>query len=932
MTDTNYFLGIDLGTTNSVISYINVTDNNKIIANIVSIPRRSDTGSLTNDKHLPSIVYYQKDSNHSFLPIVGDFAKAQFSKRPGYVVKSVKSSIGRESIPDINNELPDQKPEDVTAQIINQLLQGAKTKLLLNKVPDDVIITVPASFDGDQCMATLKAAEKAGVNAFGENGKPKNILLYEPKAVLYDIINSQMNGEIPKSIINLSSPKTVLVYDIGGGTLDVSLHLISQGEKGDLLNIEDLAISRYSQIGGDNFDRLIAEKLCNEFIEIHQGMFIITDQARKEITNICLNKAENLKIDMTADYEIMKSRGQDLPNNHEVSISEVNLYSGYPFERYISKSELIEIIKPLLGYDLTLESAKDLNKLKSNQIDNIIYPILDVIVKAENKCGKTVPIDYVVLNGGMSKFFPIIERLETFFNKKLIVLNDPDMSVAKGAAIYHYYLHKYKIQSHFEGFIENEQTGIKAVDGNKKSNFEEKAGQLIASSPISNSNIMKIGHIQNDTLNLEISGDRVYSIVPAGTPLPFKSKPLHVLMLPKDCNEIRLPFYYGSGNTTQWPNRKIAERRLQFKKIHKADTPISIQVAIDEFGIITVHTWITDKETELGTVTIAKGQETNNNEHQKVTLPANNQGIKVDFRHECKKLSKLINQRNNQVKNPLLHRTVNNQIKELKKRMRTANNPEDAGNEIYSALHKYNSIPSYTGILLGIGAKLYHFWEDTDKEYFHNYAITIIKEIAQNLDNIKMRDYHIQAINVLAAIGNKNDIPVLETLLLKGGKNVSPLAAVALAKIKSNPEPIIKLFLNTSKKDLSRIDSFVWAIGKLCSREIGAYNDIARLEQSATRIFSYLNSNSLNYNIKSTLLYAIGELCDCRSKIVNPISLNYIKMARECIKKFEVEILNTEYEHICKNKLKLTKAMINGINLEKDDNAQLLALRKRFDE
>ena len=131
--------------------------------------------------------------------------------------------MGKDYVPDMNVNLSDQKPEDVSARILNQLIQGAKTKLMLDKVPNDVIITVPASFDGDQCKATFEAAKKAGIQAYGSQNRPKNILLYEPKAVLYDIVNSQMNGEIPQSILDVSSPKTVLVYDIGGGTLDVSL-------------------------------------------------------------------------------------------------------------------------------------------------------------------------------------------------------------------------------------------------------------------------------------------------------------------------------------------------------------------------------------------------------------------------------------------------------------------------------------------------------------------------------------------------------------------------------------------------------------------------------------------------------------------------------------------------------------------------------------
>lgn len=377
MMNTNFFLGIDLGTTNSVLSYI-VNKDNEINAKILDIPRISDTGSQISSKTLPSVVYYKAEKDGTFLPIVGDFAKAQYGKRQGFVIKSVKSSMGKGYVPDMNVDLPDQKPEDVSARILNQLIQGAKKKLMLHEKPDDVIITVPASFDGDQCKATLDAAQKAGIQAYGSHGKPKNILLYEPKAVLYDLVNSHVKNEATSEMIDVSTPKTIMVYDIGGGTLDVSLHKVSQGEKGELLNIEDLAISRYSQIGGDNFDAMIAVHLCDDFLENTKGMFNVTEQVRKEIMSKCLKKAEILKIEMSQAYDIMATNEQVLPDDHEESISEINFYNGCPFERYVTKAEMLSFIQPLMGEGLTLASANKLQSLRKRIINRCIEKNMDL--------------------------------------------------------------------------------------------------------------------------------------------------------------------------------------------------------------------------------------------------------------------------------------------------------------------------------------------------------------------------------------------------------------------------------------------------------------------------------------------------------------------------------------------------------------------------
>ncbi|WP_293986391.1 Hsp70 family protein [uncultured Megasphaera sp.] len=941
MMDINYFLGIDLGTTNSVLSYINVTDDNKIVANIVNVPRISDTGSQITDKMLPSVVYYKKGKDGTFQPIVGDFAKAQYGKRQGFIIKSVKSSMGKDSVPDMNVDLPDQKPEDVSARILNQLIQGAKKKLMLDKAPDDVVITVPASFDGDQSKATLDAAQKAGIQAYGSHGKPKNILLYEPKAVLYDIVNSQMNGEIPSSIMDVSTPKNVLVYDIGGGTLDVSLHEISQGEKGELLNIKDLAISRYSQIGGDNFDAMIATHLCDEFLESTQGMFNVTEQVRKEIMATCLKKAEILKIEMNEAYNIMASRGQVLPDDHEESISEINLYNGCPFERYVTKAELLSFIQPLMGEGLSLASAKKMQSLRADQVDNIIYPILDVMVKAKAKCGHDVPIDYVVLNGGMSKFFPVVERLERFFGHKLITLNDPDMSVAKGAAIYHYYLHKYQIASHFDELADAAITVPEKNKGNEKKEIpvtqKPKAGKLIASTAAKQS-ARSMGHIQNDTLNLEVRGGNVYPIVPAGTPLPFQSEPLHVLMLPKDCDVIRLPLYYGSGHTTDWPNRKIAERRLRFRQTYPADTPISIQVAVDDFGIISIRTWITDEETELGTVTMASGQDerdVRNIGQKKAILPTGTQGMHLNFRAECNELAALVQRRNNarRQKNHKADSEISRQIKELSQRMTMATNPEDAGTEINSAFHRYSNLPTYQSILFGVGGKLYSAWDWMEKHEFHQRCQSAVRSILQNRAYSHILDFHFQAINALAAIGAEEDCKSMIELLESGDKRIAPQAAVALAKMKADATPIIKAFLGTNEYDIPKLDSYAWAIGKLCSREVGTYHNMSLLKDCAKRCFRYLNSDRLrNYNIKSTLLYTIGEICDARDTIAQPLPVSYSEMALKSLQDFSDEISYTEYENICSRKLNLAITMVKGLPLDDDDDAQLLALRQRFDE
>ncbi len=944
MADHNYFLGIDLGTTNSVIAYANPQANTeKLKPMVLDVPRLSDTGGSRSEKTLPSVVYYRHDKNGEFEPIVGDFAKAQYGKRYGFVIKSVKSSMGDAEIPDINQDVPDQNPADVSAKILQQLLAGAKRKLMLQELPKDVVITIPASFDGDQCKATLDAASRAGISAYDSAGNPKDILLYEPKAVLYDIINSQMNGEIPESIMDVSTPKNILVYDLGGGTLDVSLYKVSQNKKGELLNIEDMAISRYTRLGGDNFDNLIAEKLCDEFIDMVDGAFVVTKQIRKEIMSVLIKNAERLKIDMNNAYEMMANRNEILPDDHTEYTSELNLYNGYPFERDLSKEEMMNFIRPLLGEQLTMDSVKNIERIKNEKdINNIIYPILDVLAKARARYGGEVPVDYVVLNGGMSKFFPVIERVKKFFGKDPITLNDPDMSVAKGAAIYHYYLHKYNIAAHIESVnIEETLTASSSVDSDKTAeNLGEKPKTIAPGTLIVPKEHMINRRILNDTLNLEVRGGLMRPIATAGTSLPFTSENIDDLVLPKNGDCIRLPLYYGSGHRAELPNRKIAERILTFPQVYAADTPISIQVSINQLNIISIRTWVTGKNEELGSVTMAVGDISRKGilvkgavqkGKKKPVLANSTAGMNVDFRSECNHLYDLCQRQNKAQKNRNQRQvsSIAKNVSEVVKRMKAARNGAQAGAEINEAMDKFHQNLKFLSNILGIGGQLAPLWNEDEQQIFRKKCVRILDMVLTNAPYYSIRDYHMQAITALAKINDPDDIPMMEKLLMLDDKSFPLCAAIALGKMQADPTKLISESLKLTTMDIQRLTNYFWAIGRLCSREVGIYNDMQQLTAITEKCISLLSTMQLrNTSAINILVYALGELCDTRSVVDNILPNELNRKAKAVLEKIKDRIMYTEMEQQCFNKISMAMSMIDGEILTEVEGAQLLELRK----
>ena len=112
------------------------------------------------------------------------------------------------------------------------------------------------------CRATVEAAELAGIKTKNQDGTDRAILLSEPNAAIYDFINQINCGEIPDTVLDLSSPKKVMVFDLGGGTLDITMHEIRRrGENLETLKVDEIATNRYTLLGGDNFDKAIAEEM-----------------------------------------------------------------------------------------------------------------------------------------------------------------------------------------------------------------------------------------------------------------------------------------------------------------------------------------------------------------------------------------------------------------------------------------------------------------------------------------------------------------------------------------------------------------------------------------------------------------------------------------------------------------------------------------------
>ncbi|MCR5833417.1 MAG: Hsp70 family protein [Selenomonadaceae bacterium] len=606
-------VGIDLGTTNSVLATVNVRLNGNIVSKVVNLDRAVDMfnfgqGSkftLKKAPILPSCVYYNDEKNYQ--PIVGDFAKGRYPLRPYLVAKSIKSQMGNEFAEGLSSNIPDKTPAEVSARILEHMLRNAAKIYHLERI-DDAVITVPANFDFIMRQATLRAAEIAGIKIRKADGSPRQILLSEPRAVIYDFINQVHNGEIAEQILDLSSKKNVMVFDLGGGTLDITLHEISRREDApEILNVKDISTNRYTLLGGDDFDLCLAQEMFRHYLEQYNAHPEIIQKIRHEekgVMSQLLNYAENLKLEVSAQKsDALGSDDSDWWNQAEDFPVGGNIgTTGYAYSDSFSTTELEDIWRDFMGENLTFNDFKNLNAAyeKSGNRKNIIMPILDVLAKAADKLGsENVRVDAVIMNGGMSRFYMVINRLKEFFGFEPIVALDPDQAVARGAAVYHYFLHKYDKELADE--VKDELP--RAVNQNNsapKENFNRNIQPSSFSQPprrntSANRNITaadrSIGvvfgsNILNESLYLVTFGGNYEEIIPAGKELPYTSARFTGYRLPPGKNVIGVPIARQMADNTY---RIIAKGNIEFPERYarmREDAFVTFSIFMDEDKII----------------------------------------------------------------------------------------------------------------------------------------------------------------------------------------------------------------------------------------------------------------------------------------------------------------------------------------------------------
>ena len=461
--DARYIVGIDLGTTNSALAYgpAAVAEENAPIR-VQDIPQLVNSGEVAERRLLPSFLYIPGDVDFSkgslALPwereprfVIGELARKRGAESPARLVASAKSWLCYAAVNRTSPLLPWQAPEEVprlspveaSSHFLRYLRSVwdnhyAKKKPELALSEQDVLLTVPASFDEEARELTRLAAEQASL---------KNVtLLEEPQAAFYAWLASQGDGWRQR----ISVGDLVLVCDVGGGTTDFSLISVSE-EKGELA-LKRVAVGDHILLGGDNMDLALA-RLLQQRLEA-DGRHIDNWQLHSLWHQCRLAKERLFEEPKAQKHPItLLGRGAKVVGGTikteltREDLSQVLLDGFFPqvaSDAIPARQRRIGFQELGLPYAADAAITKHLARFLSQQVQS--SPELEKVRRGRS--GLACPT-HVLFNGGVMKAVALRERLIEVLNRWLPeegfdplraqeILDAPDLehAVARGAAYY----------------------------------------------------------------------------------------------------------------------------------------------------------------------------------------------------------------------------------------------------------------------------------------------------------------------------------------------------------------------------------------------------------------------------------------------------------------------------------------------------------------
>ncbi|GAD29978.1 putative DnaK-related protein [Photobacterium leiognathi lrivu.4.1] len=450
-----YSVGIDLGTTHCVLSYVDLQDENADVT-VMPIPQLTNPGSVEEKNQLPSFMYQAHESElaegDTALPwnakpnaIVGAMARSLGSKTPIRLISSAKSWLCHGGVNRRDAFLPLNSPEEVvkvspleaTQQYLEHMADAWNFQHPETPIFDqDVTITVPASFDPAARDLTAEAARNVGFKHL--------TLLEEPQAAVYSWIKN--NDESWRDQVSVGD--IILVVDIGGGTTDLSLVAVTE-EDGNL-TLNRVAVGDHILLGGDNMDLALAYrlkmKLAQEGKQLQPWQVLAITHACRDAKEALLNDAELQSMPIVVPSRGSKLLGGTLQTELTQKEVQQTLVEGFFPQTSVEEHPVQTARGALTQMGLPYAQDAAVSRHVASFLSRQSQAVEELFEQFEQMHEGFIRPTAILFNGGVLKSNLLSDRLLGIINSwlttggsepaKLLQGLDLDLAVASGASYY----------------------------------------------------------------------------------------------------------------------------------------------------------------------------------------------------------------------------------------------------------------------------------------------------------------------------------------------------------------------------------------------------------------------------------------------------------------------------------------------------------------
>ncbi|SMY15341.1 Hsp70 family protein [Photobacterium aquimaris] len=450
-----YSVGIDLGTTHCVLSYVDLESENADVT-VMTIPQLTTPGNVEDKNQLPSFMYQAHESElaegDTALPwnakpnaIVGAMARNLGSKTPIRLISSAKSWLCHGGVNRRDAFLPLNSPEEVvkvspleaTQKYLEHMADAWNFQHPETPISDqDVTITVPASFDPAARELTAEAARNVGFKHL--------TLLEEPQAAVYSWIKN--NDDSWRDQVAVGD--IILVVDIGGGTTDLSLVAVTE-EDGNL-TLNRVAVGDHILLGGDNMDLALAYrlkmKLAQEGKQLQPWQVLAITHACRDAKEALLNDAELQSMPIVVPSRGSKLLGGTLQTELTQEEVQQTLVEGFFPQTTIEELPVQTARGALTQMGLPYAQDAAVSRHVAGFLSRQNQAVEELFAQYEQQHEGFIRPTAILFNGGVLKSSLLSERLLSTINSwlttagsteaKLLSGLDLDLAVASGASYY----------------------------------------------------------------------------------------------------------------------------------------------------------------------------------------------------------------------------------------------------------------------------------------------------------------------------------------------------------------------------------------------------------------------------------------------------------------------------------------------------------------